>query len=101
MGSGCIDPRFLDLGTSWRCVVSFTFLPISPPPLSRERGPGTRWLGGWMDPRTGLDDIEKRKFFTLPELELWPLCRPARRQSLYRLRYRDSLDVIYCNLIYW
>jgi hypothetical protein len=22
--SGCIDPRFLDLGTSWRWVVSFT-----------------------------------------------------------------------------
>jgi hypothetical protein len=27
MGSGCIDPRFLDLGTSWREVVSFTPLP--------------------------------------------------------------------------
>jgi hypothetical protein len=24
MGSGCIDPRFLDLGTSWSWVVSFT-----------------------------------------------------------------------------
>jgi hypothetical protein len=24
MGSGCIHPRFLDLGTSWRWVVSFT-----------------------------------------------------------------------------
>jgi hypothetical protein len=23
-GSGCIDPHFLDLGTSWRLVVSFT-----------------------------------------------------------------------------
>jgi hypothetical protein len=23
-GSGCIDPRFLDLGTNWKCVVSFT-----------------------------------------------------------------------------
>jgi hypothetical protein len=23
-GSGCIDPRFVDLGTSWRWVVSFT-----------------------------------------------------------------------------
>jgi hypothetical protein len=40
-----------------------------------------------VDPRTGLDDVEKRKFLTLPALELQPLCRPARRQSLYRLRY--------------
>jgi hypothetical protein len=35
---------------------------------------------------TGLDNVEKREFLTLPELELRPLCRPARSQSLYRLR---------------
>jgi hypothetical protein len=29
-GSGCIDPHFLDLGTSWRWVVSFTPLPLYP-----------------------------------------------------------------------
>jgi hypothetical protein len=45
-----------------------------------ERGPGTHWLGGWVDPRTGLNEMEKRKFLTLPGLEL----RPARSQSLYR-----------------
>jgi hypothetical protein len=28
MGSGCMYPRFLDLGTSWRCVVSFTPRPF-------------------------------------------------------------------------
>jgi hypothetical protein len=28
-----------------------------------------------------LDDLEKRKFLTLPGLELRPLGRPARRQS--------------------
>jgi hypothetical protein len=28
--------------------------------------------------------MEKRKFFTLPALELQPLGRPARSQSLYR-----------------
>jgi hypothetical protein len=27
-------------------------------------------MGGWVDPRVGLDDVEKRKFFTLPGLEL-------------------------------
>jgi hypothetical protein len=41
-------------------------------------------------PRTGLDDVEKRKFLTLPGLELRPLCRSARSQSLYRLRYPGS-----------
>jgi hypothetical protein len=40
-----------------------------------------------VDPRDGLDDMVKRKFLTLPGLELRPLSRPARGQSLYRLRY--------------
>jgi hypothetical protein len=35
-------------------------------------------------PRTGLDDMEKRKFLTLPGLEPRPLGRPACSQSLYR-----------------
>jgi hypothetical protein len=38
-------------------------------------------------PKTGLDEVEKRKFLTIPGLELRPLGRPARSQSLYRLRY--------------
>jgi hypothetical protein len=42
-----------------------------------ERAPGTHWIGGWMDPRPGLDNVEKRKFLTLSGLELQPLCRPA------------------------
>jgi hypothetical protein len=29
-----------------------------------------------VDPRAGLDDFEKRKFLTLPGLELRPLSRP-------------------------
>jgi hypothetical protein len=44
-----------------------------------------------MDPRAGLDDVEKRKFLTLPGLELRHLGRPARSQSLYRLRYSGYL----------
>jgi hypothetical protein len=44
-----------------------------------------------VDPRASLDDLEKRKFLTLPGLELRPLGRPARSQSLYRLRYPCSL----------
>jgi hypothetical protein len=43
-----------------------------------------------VDPTEGLDDVEKRKFLTLPGLELRPLGRPARSQSLYRLSYPGS-----------
>jgi hypothetical protein len=43
-----------------------------------ERAPGTHWIGSWVDPRAGLDDLEKRKYLTLPGLELRPLGRPAR-----------------------
>jgi hypothetical protein len=32
--------------------------------------PGTHFIVGWVDPRAGLDDMEKWKFFTLPGLEL-------------------------------
>jgi hypothetical protein len=56
---------------------------------------GTHWIGGWMDPRAGLEDVEKRKFLILPGVELRPLGRPARSQSLYRLRYLGSYLSIY------
>jgi hypothetical protein len=42
-------------------------------------------------PRAGLEDVEKRIFLTLPRIELRPLGRPARSQSLYLLRYPGSL----------
>jgi hypothetical protein len=54
------------------------------------KAPGTHWIGGWVGPRDGLDDVEKRKFLTLPRLELRPFGRSARRQSLYRLSYLGS-----------
>jgi hypothetical protein len=40
-----------------------------------------------VDSTTVLDDVERRKILHLPALELRPLRRPARSQSLYRLRY--------------
>jgi hypothetical protein len=55
------------------------------------RAPGTHWIGGWVDPRVGLDEVEKRKFLNLPGLELPSLGRPTHSQSLYRLRYPGSL----------
>jgi hypothetical protein len=35
-----------------------------------EREPGTHWIGGWVGPRAGLEDVEKTKFLILPGLEL-------------------------------
>jgi hypothetical protein len=84
-GCGCIDPRFLDFDTS--CMWASRpgrFIP-------RERVPSTHWLGAWEGPGAGMnDDMEKWTFFILPELELRPLSRPARSQSLYRLSYYGS-----------
>jgi hypothetical protein len=48
-------------------------------------------------PRAGLDHVEKRKFLTLPGLELRPIAHPARSQFPYRLRYPGSLSIL--NLI--
>jgi hypothetical protein len=55
---------------------------------------GTHCVGSWVDHRTFLDDIEKRKLLTLPGLELRLLGHPARSQSLYRLRYPNFLIFI-------
>jgi hypothetical protein len=52
------------------------------------KAPGTHWIGGWAGNRTGLDDMEKRNFLILPILEVRPLGRPTRSQSLFRLRYK-------------
>jgi hypothetical protein len=38
-----------------------------------ERAPGTHWIGSWVDPRAGLDDMEKRKFLTIQGLNSDPL----------------------------
>jgi hypothetical protein len=59
--------------------------PAALPPT--ERAPGTHWIGGGVGPKAGLDDMEERKFLPILGLELRPLGRPARSQSLYRLRY--------------
>jgi hypothetical protein len=71
-GSGCIDPRILDLDTSWRRVSA------SHPGHCT---PGTLWTGAWVGLRTALDDVKKRKILPLPGLELRPLGHPACRYT--------------------
>jgi hypothetical protein len=43
-------------------VVSFTTLPLYP----RRKSPGTVKKGSSVDPRAGLDNMEKLKYFRLP-----------------------------------
>jgi hypothetical protein len=63
-GGGCIDPRILDLSSSWREAVSFTTWPL----YAQGKAHGTHWIG-WVGPRTALD-YKKRKILLLLELEL-------------------------------
>jgi hypothetical protein len=42
----------------------------APAALPPGKSPGTHFIGGWVDPRAGLDDMEKWKYFTLSGLEL-------------------------------
>jgi hypothetical protein len=46
--------------------------------LALGKSPGTHCIGGWVGPRAGLDDMERRKIL--------PYESTARSQSLYRLR---------------
>jgi hypothetical protein len=55
-----------------------------------EGAPDIHSIGGCVGPRAGLDDFEKRKFLTVPGLELRPFGRPACSESLYRLSYPGS-----------
>jgi hypothetical protein len=51
----------------------YTYLVTYP----RRRAPGAHWVGGWVDPRAGLDEMEKLKFLTLPG----PLTRTPQSSS--------------------
>jgi hypothetical protein len=46
---------------------------------TRERVPGTHRIGGWVDPRAGLGDVESTKILPVPGLGLRTFGRPARR----------------------
>jgi hypothetical protein len=58
-------------------VVSFTPRPLYP----WGKSAGTHKIGSWVGPRTGLDDVKKRKLLTLLGLELRPLRRLSHSQS--------------------
>jgi hypothetical protein len=45
------------------------------------RALGTYWIGGWVSPRTGLDDVEERNVLPPSGFEIQLLGRPVRSQS--------------------
>jgi hypothetical protein len=65
---------------------------VSCPGRTKSEGKSPRYplVGNWVEPGTGLDDVKRRNILLLPGLELRPVCRLARSQSLYRLSYPGS-----------
>jgi hypothetical protein len=61
-----------------------------------ERATGAHWIGSRVDPRAGLNYVEKRQFLTLPGLELWPLSRQAPSLSLSRIHNNSFV----CNFVW-
>jgi hypothetical protein len=67
----------------------------------QERAAGTHWIGGWVNLRAGLDDMEKEKFLALPGLELRSLGYRARSHRLrYPSSYRLLLFLLLSSLLY-
>jgi hypothetical protein len=46
-----------------------------------EIAPGTHWIGSWVGPRAGLDDVEIRKVLLLQEIEP-PVNQPVARSYI-------------------
>jgi hypothetical protein len=47
--------NFVQVGGEWSGSLSGSLTP-------KEKAPGTHGIGGWEDPRTGLDDMKKWEF---------------------------------------
>jgi hypothetical protein len=61
MGEWRYSSTILDLGTRWRCVVSFTLRILY---TRGKEAPVTNWIGGWVGPRVGADAVKKNKSCT-------------------------------------
>jgi hypothetical protein len=91
LGTRMYRSRFFDLGTRWPWVVSS--MPLQPFTPGGST-PGAHWKGGWVNPRVGLDDIQKLIIGASRESNHEHLSSPAVRLPLYRQRYR-CLNISY------
>jgi hypothetical protein len=88
-GNGGIVPRILDLGTTkseWSASRAGRFTP-------RERVPDTRWTGGWVDPRAGLEAVVRTSPSSRREWNPRTPCQPKVLQTLRLKHY----TVIMCS----
>jgi hypothetical protein len=102
-GSGCVDPLFLDLGTIWRWVVSFTVLPLYPGgkspryPLDRRLG-GPHSRSGRFGEEKILDPTGTRSSSPLPVAIPTELSRRLLGKSILFLTYQtcehQALDML-------
>jgi len=71
--------------------------PASLPP--RERATGTHWIGGWLDPRAGLDMVSERK---IPSPHLCKSIQDTTSFSVHSsfvLNYSNILSTFSCLVI--
>jgi hypothetical protein len=103
MGIGYIDPILLTSAQAkgeWSVSLLCRF-------SLGEMASGTRLIGGWVNPRSSLDDMQKWNFLPPPELELRPLGRPAEasRSTDYAIPAPNSLFMLHTfrvrNLGFW
>jgi hypothetical protein len=74
----------LDLGIRrrWSASRPIRFIP-------GERAPGTHWIGGWVDPKAGLNAVDVT--------ELWPLLHPPMLMVSDVVADRAHYKYMYCN----
>jgi hypothetical protein len=60
-----------------------------------EGAAGTHWIGGWVRPRAGLDDVEKRKFLTLPGSDPSVVQLVASRYTDYAWNYSIKREEVH------
>jgi hypothetical protein len=116
MGRGCIDPRFLDLRTSWRWVVSFTSQPFSSRgkssryPLDRKVGGLQNWCGRgenswpWWDsnPDTYVDQPVASRYTDCAILTpIYIRVSPCSLDYEWNMRYQHGYDSLPLRSYWW
>jgi hypothetical protein len=71
------------VGSEWSASRSGLFTP-------GETAPDTHWIGGWVNPRAGLDDVKKRQFFIPSNSEPSVVQPVASCYTEYAVQYHNN-----------